>query len=91
MSEEIGKVVIATAPGQRKRSRSPNEDEKVAFNDAYQKHVEKMEQRKATEYQRLRAAEYPSIVDQLDAIFHKGLDGWKLEIQEIKDKYPKPE
>lgn len=36
-----------------------------------------------------RQSEYPSIQDQLDKIFHEGLDAWKAEIQAIKDKYPK--
>ncbi len=36
-----------------------------------------------------RAAEYPPIAEQLDTIFHKGLDTWKAEIQAVKDKYPK--
>jgi len=43
----------------------------------------------SNEYQRKRAAEYPSIVDQLDKIFHEGLDAWKETIQAVKDKYPK--
>ena len=37
-----------------------------------------------------RALDYPSIPDQLDDIFHNGLDAWKATIQETKDKYPKP-
>lgn len=37
-----------------------------------------------------RAAEYPTLVDQLDMIFHGGVDEWKAQIQAIKDKYPKP-
>ena len=41
-------------------------------------------------YQRKRAAEYPSVVDQLDKMFHSGFQAWKDEIQLIKDKYPKP-
>ena len=41
------------------------------------------------EYSRNRAAEYPSMEDQLDDIFHNGIDGWKATIQAIKDKYPK--
>jgi len=41
-------------------------------------------------YKELRAAEYPSIVDQLDKIYHTGIDGWKSDIQVVKDKYPKP-
>lgn len=41
------------------------------------------------EYKALRAKEYPSIVDQLDTIFHDGLEAWKEQIQAVKDKYPK--
>ena len=41
------------------------------------------------EYQRKRAAEYPSFADQFDTIFHQGLEVWKAQIQIIKDKYPK--
>ena len=41
------------------------------------------------EYQRDRALEYPSIADQLDDIYHNGIDGWKTTIQVTKDKYPK--
>ena len=44
----------------------------------------------ATKYQRDRAAEYPSVVDQLDDIYHNGLDAWKATIKATKDKYPKP-
>ena len=43
----------------------------------------------ATKYQRDRAAEYPSVVDQLDLIYHSGIDAWKAKIKETKDKYPK--
>ena len=41
------------------------------------------------EYQRKRADEYPSIADQLDDIYHNGVDGWKATIKSTKDKYPK--
>ena len=44
----------------------------------------------ALEYSRKRAAEYPSVVDQLDLIYHSGIDAWKAKIKETKDKYPKP-
>jgi hypothetical protein len=43
----------------------------------------------ANEYKSKRAAEYPSIADQLDKIFHDGIDEWKETIQAVKDKYPK--
>jgi hypothetical protein len=40
-------------------------------------------------YADLRAQAYPTIPDQLDSIFHVGIDGWKATIQAVKDKYPK--
>jgi|TARA_B100001741_G_C16530593_1_gene589361 hypothetical protein len=36
-----------------------------------------------------RENEYPSIKDQLDEIYHNGIDGWKTKIKAIKDKHPK--
>lgn len=36
-----------------------------------------------------RQAEYPSIEEQLDKIYHSGITGWKTSIKAIKDKYPK--
>ena len=41
------------------------------------------------EYQYKRIAEYPNIADQLDDIYHNGIDDWKTTIKAIKDKYPK--
>ncbi len=41
------------------------------------------------EYKYKRQAEYPSIADQLDKIYHDGIDEWKKVIKVIKDKYPK--
>ena len=43
----------------------------------------------ANEYQRQRAAEYPSWQDQLDKIYHDGVMAWQQEIKAIKEKYPK--
>tara|TARA_R100000781_G_scaffold106519_1_gene70560 strand:- start:229 stop:519 length:291 start_codon:yes stop_codon:yes gene_type:complete len=40
-------------------------------------------------YKRDRSAEYPYVVDQLDDIYHNGIDAWKATIKAIKDKYPK--
>ena len=42
-----------------------------------------------TQYQRDREVEYPSIKNQLDDIYHNGIDGWKATIKATKDKYPK--
>jgi len=43
----------------------------------------------AKDYQRKRVEEYPSIADQLDKIYHSGIDEWKKVIKTTKDKYPK--
>ena len=44
----------------------------------------------AKEYQRNRAREYPAIADQLDYIYHNGVDAWKQDmIDPVKNKYPK--
>ena len=61
----------------------PTEEEIV------QKVAELEYQEEVNEYQRQRAAEYPSYADQFDQIFHDGIDAWKLSIQAVKDKYPK--
>ena len=48
------------------------------------------EQAKASiQWKKNRENEYPSIVDQLDDIYHNGIDGWKATIKVTKDKYPK--
>ena len=41
-------------------------------------------------YKSKRREEYPSVVDQLDLIYHSGVNAWKAKIKETKDKYPKP-
>ena len=43
----------------------------------------------AAAYKAKRAAEYPSIADQFDLLYHGGIAGWKTAIQAVKDKYPK--
>ena len=40
-------------------------------------------------YKNQREEEYPSVVDQLDDIYHNGIDAWKATIKATKDKYPK--
>jgi hypothetical protein len=46
--------------------------------------------KKQLDFIRNRAKAYPSIVDQLDTLYHGGFDAWKAQIQEVKDQYPKP-
>ena len=41
-------------------------------------------------YKEQRAKEYPAITDQLDYIYHNGIDAWKTDmIDPVKTKYPK--
>jgi hypothetical protein len=44
--------------------------------------------KKAYFYQRAMA--YPSITEQLDMIYHGGIEQWKAKINEIKKQFPKP-
>ena len=37
----------------------------------------------------LRKKSYPTWQDQLDDIYHNGIDAWKATIKTTKDKYPK--
>ena len=53
--------------------------------DAKQKELQAIQ-----DYQAKRVAEYPDISEQLDKIYHSGIDAWKADIKAIKDKYPKP-
>jgi hypothetical protein len=41
------------------------------------------------QYARNRAEAYPSTADQLDDIYHNGVDGWKATIKAVKDAHPK--
>lgn len=46
----------------------------------------------ADNYELLRRAEYPSIRDQLDALFHAGVfpDEMAEKLRAVKEKHPKP-
>jgi len=61
----------------------------ISKSDIQSKITEIENQYNADEYKRSRAAEYPSLAEQLDDIYHNGIDGWRITIQAIKDKYPK--
>ena len=52
--------------------------------DAKQKELQAIE-----DYKAKRVAEYPRVEEQLDKIYHSGIDAWKADIKAIKDKYPK--
>ena len=46
-------------------------------------------ERLANQYKIDRKAEYPALAEQLDEIYHNGIDSWKAVIKVTKDKYPK--
>ena len=43
----------------------------------------------ANAYRQQRAEEYAPLAEQLDNIYHNGIDAWKADIKAIKDKYQK--
>ena len=43
----------------------------------------------ANAYKEQRAAAYPSIPDQLDLLYHGGMDAWKAAITAVKEEFPK--
>lgn len=71
-----------------------DEDQSKPTEDEIAEEIERLRaEHELTQYQRQRAPEYPSIGDQLDALFHAGVFPPEMaaQIQAIKDKYPKPE
>jgi len=42
------------------------------------------------QYQRDRASDYPPLADQMDLLYHGGLDALKAELKKTKDAHPKP-
>jgi len=59
--------------------------EEVAAKEAKEVEV----QAKQNHYTTKRREEYPTWQDQLDDIYHNGIDGWKVTIKAIKDANPK--
>ena len=66
-----------------KKQTKPTEQEVV------EKDAELKYQEEVNVYQEKRKLEYPDWGDQLDQIYHSGIDAWKTDIKVIKDKYPK--
>ena len=62
---------------------------KITNKQITDKHAELQTIYDNNKYQRDRAVAYPSIKDQLDDLYHNGIDGWKTTIKAVKDKYPK--
>ena len=82
------KVIGEDSNGTAIESREPS-DFGVTWSQITAKQAELQADYDSKAYQRSRAEEYPSIADQLDDLYHNGIDGWRTTIQAIKDKYPK--
>lgn len=67
-------------------------EEEAEFDAMEAAHAVQKAEKARTKYQRDRAAEYPAIGDQLDALFHAGVfpADMAATLQAIKNKYPKP-
>lgn len=59
----------------------------VATDDS--RYVTWVNELKAQEYIYKRLEEYPTIGEQLDEIYHNGIDAWKVIIKKVKDDNPK--
>lgn len=71
-----------------------SEDQTIPTEQEIQTEIDRLESEWTIKsYQRSRAAEYPSIGDQLDALFHAGMFPSEMaaKIQAVKTKYPKSE
>jgi hypothetical protein len=66
-------------------------DDDITFDHAEfaQKCAEVEYKEELEEYRQARASAYPPMPEQLDKIFHDGVDAWKADIQAIKDAHPK--
>jgi len=61
----------------------------ISNEDILAKQAELQADYDAKQYQRDRKEAYPTWEDQLDDIYHNGIDAWKATIKTTKDKYPK--
>jgi|TARA_Y100000289_G_scaffold49361_1_gene50010 hypothetical protein len=84
MFSKITSVVNDTAV----ESKDPN-DFGVTWSEVQAKMTEQETAYNNDAYKRKREFEYPPIAEQLDDLYHNGIDGWKSTIKAIKDKYPK--
>ena len=66
-----------------------DEREQPSRSDIEAKIVELQAESDAKQYQRDRASAYPSWQDQMDLLYHGGVDALKAELKKTKDKYPK--
>ena len=95
---DIAKAIIAINPDAKVSVNAEdynqitwhNDTPVISKEDIQAKQAELQADYDAKQYQRDREKEYPTWEDQLDDIYHNGVDAWKATIKATKDKYPKP-
>jgi len=95
---DITQVLIFKYPGTEWRVNETYESlewldkevEKPTFEELQQAWDQYLLEKERNKYKELRAAAYPAIQDQLDLIYHNGIEGWAKHILNVKKKYPNP-
>lgn len=93
---DIASAILAIDPDAKVKVNNENIDDiewtssEISKSDIQTKIAELKAADDALAYARSRVEEYPSIEEQLDKIYHDGIDAWKAVIKATKDKYPKP-
>lgn len=84
--ENFAKVIGEDSEGVAITSSNPTD-----FGVTWEEIQTEIEKQESLNYQKLRQTEYPSIGDQLDALFKAGAfpADMAAKIQAVKDKYPK--
>jgi hypothetical protein len=83
------KAIVSIEDNDVKKIKWLEDTKPIAEKDILAKEKELKTVYENNKYQRERAEAYPSIADQLDDLYHNGIDGWKKTIKAVKDKYPK--
>lgn len=68
-----------------------SEDEYIQKGIDQEAHDAKKVLEASLKYKDDRKEAYGDIGDQLDMIYHEGLDAWKLHVASVKVQFPKPE
>ena len=96
-------LLVHNAEGMAVTIRSVKDDYELQENESFIEEGESIErddnhtgqhliEYEAQQYERDRKAEYPQWSEQLDYIYHNGVEAWKNDIiKPIKDRHPKPE
>ncbi len=65
------------------------DEEKARDTEEAQAKIEAKEYLKV-KYRDDRAVSYPPLAEQMDLLYHGGVDALKVELKKTKDKFPKP-